>query len=159
MPTAPYPRNWLLALILALSLGGLADAAYLTAKHYTGGPVPCSITGGCETVMNSAWASIAGVPTAGFGAVYYLATFFLTILYLDARRPWALTAVFVLSAIGLAVSLALVYVMAFRLHSFCQYCLLSDLITAVLFAGTLTAFLQRRRAGADRQNAARARNA
>ena len=159
MHAAPYPRNWLLALILALSLAGLADAAYLTAKHYTGGPVPCSITGGCETVMTSRWAALGGVPTAGFGAAYYLATFFLTIFYLDSRRPWALTAIFVLSAIGLAVSLALVYVMAFLLHSFCQYCLLSDLITAVLFAGALMALVQRRRAGSDPITAARARNA
>ncbi len=138
------PRTWLLVLILVLSLAGVADAAYLTAKHYSGGPVPCSITGGCEVVMSSSWATIGGVPTAGFGAAYYLAAFFLTIFYLDARRPWTLILLLALTALGLLASLALLYLMAFVLHSYCQYCLLSDVITVLLFVATLTAVAQQR---------------
>ncbi len=142
------PRTWLLVLIVALSLAGFADAAYLTAKHYTGGPVPCSITGGCEMVMTSRWAAVAGVPTAAFGAAYYLATFFLTIAYLDLRKPWALTVLLALTAVGLAVSLALLYLMVFVIGSYCQYCLLSDIITLLLFVSALAAFSQHSSAAA-----------
>ncbi len=145
--TNARPRTWLLALIVALSLAGFADAAYLTAKHYTGGPVPCSITGGCEMVMTSRWATAGGVPTAGVGAAYYLATFLLTIGYLDARKPWMLNLVFALTAVGLVVSAALLYLMAFVIGSYCQYCLLSDIITALLFVSALTAAVQQRRSG------------
>ncbi len=139
------PRPWLLVLIVLLSLAGFADAGYLTAKHYLGGPVPCSLTGGCETVMTSRYASLGPVPTAAFGAAYYLAVFFLAILYLDARKDWALNAIFVLSAVGLAVSLALLYVMAFMIGSYCQYCLLSDFLSGCLFGLALMAVLMRRR--------------
>jgi uncharacterized membrane protein len=146
--TAPHPRTWLLALILAFSLAGLADAVYLTAKHYTGGPVPCSITGGCEEVMTSRYATLAGLPTAGFGAAYYLAAFFLTMLYLDSRCSWTLTLLLALTAAALAVSLALLYLMAFVIRSYCQYCLLSDAITLLLFVTALIAVVQQRRARA-----------
>ncbi len=140
----PNPRAWLIVLILLLSLAGFADAAYLTSKHYLGGPVPCSITGGCESVMTSRWAAVGPIPTAAFGAAYYLATFFLTILYLDSRQPWTLRLIFVSSVAALAVSLALLYLMAFVIHSYCQYCLLSDLLTAGLFAVTLISVLRSR---------------
>ncbi len=143
--TKSYPRTWLLGLILALSLVGLADAAYLTAKHYSGGPVPCSITGGCEPVMESSWATVGGVPVAALGAVYYLVTFFLTIFYLDGRKLWALKVTFVLTAMGIAVSIALICVMAFVLHAWCQYCLLSDGVSSLLFAAACWAAVQQRR--------------
>jgi uncharacterized membrane protein len=146
MAATPQPRTWLLGLILLLSLAGFADAAYLTAKHYTGGPVPCTLTGGCEDVLTSRWATLGGVPTAVFGAAYYLLTFFLTIFYLDSRKHWTLTLILALTAAALAVSLALVYLMAFVIGSYCQYCLLSDLMTALLFAASLAAVLLRRKA-------------
>ncbi len=137
--------TWLLILMLVFSLAGFADSAYLTAKHYTGGPVPCSITGGCEDVMTSRYATVGSIPTAAFGAAYYLAAFFLSIFFLDSRRPVVLTAVLALSSAALAVSLILLYLMAFVIKAYCQYCLLSDLMTAALFAASLAAFLRARR--------------
>ncbi len=141
---SPQPRAWLLVLMLVLSLAGFADAAYLTAQHYLGGPVPCSITGGCETVMTSRWAAIGPVPTAAFGAAYYLVTFFLLVSYLDSRRIWTLRLILYLSAVAVAVSLALLYLMAFVIRSYCQYCLLSDLLCAGLFAAALAVVLKSR---------------
>jgi uncharacterized membrane protein len=95
--------------------------------------------------MTSRWAQFAGVPTAAFGGAYYLAGFFLTIFYLDARRSWALRLLFALTVVALGASLALLYRMAFVLRSYCQYCLLSDFIIALLFILTLAAMLQNRR--------------
>ncbi len=135
----------LIVLMLILSLGGFADSAYLTAKHYTGGPVPCSITGGCEDVMTSRYATLGPIPTAGFGAAYYLVAFFLLIFFLDSRRPTVLTAVLALSSAALVVSLVLLYLMAFVIKAFCQYCLLSDLLTTALFATSLAVVLRARR--------------
>ncbi len=145
----PQPRTWILVLIIIVSLAGFADAAYLTAKHYLGGPVPCSITGGCETVMTSRWAAVGPIPTAAFGAAYYLATFFLVIFYIDSRQRWTLPLILVLTIIGLAVSLALLCLMAFVIGSYCQYCLLSDLLSGGLFVLALTAVLQARRSPAE----------
>ncbi len=59
----------LLAAVVAI--GGLIDAIYLTIHHLTGEKVPCSVTGGCETVLTSSYAEIAGIPLATFGAIAY----------------------------------------------------------------------------------------
>ncbi|HYJ89737.1 MAG TPA: vitamin K epoxide reductase family protein, partial [Pyrinomonadaceae bacterium] len=67
-----------LAVIVALV--GLADAIYLTIHHYTAEPVPCAITGGCEMVLTSPYAEIAGVPLAAFGAAAYFTAFALALL-------------------------------------------------------------------------------
>ena len=47
---------------------GLADALYLTIEHLAGRSVPCSVTGGCEEVLTSSYAVIAGIPLAAVGA-------------------------------------------------------------------------------------------
>ncbi len=54
----------LLAAVVALC--GVADAIYLTVHHYTGEKVPCSIVAGCEQVLTSSYAEIAGIPLAAF---------------------------------------------------------------------------------------------
>ncbi|MDQ3221115.1 MAG: hypothetical protein M3Q26_10310, partial [Acidobacteriota bacterium] len=50
------------AAAVVVALAGLVDAMYLTVKHYTEEPVPCSIIEGCEMVLTSSYAEIAGVP-------------------------------------------------------------------------------------------------
>ena len=62
-----------------LALVGLADSVYLTISHYTKEPVPCSIVEGCETVLTSSYAEVAGVPIAAFGAAAYFFAFSLAV--------------------------------------------------------------------------------
>ena len=45
MPDRVAVASWLIALMLGFSLAGFADSAYLTAKHYTGGPVQQYVLG------------------------------------------------------------------------------------------------------------------
>ena len=52
-------RSRALALIL-LSFLGLVDTLYLGIKR--GKPVPCTITTGCEEVLNSRFSAVAGIP-------------------------------------------------------------------------------------------------
>lgn len=111
-----------------LTLVGLADAIYLTYKHYTGGTVPCSIVDGCETVLTSSYSQIAGVPLAIFGAAAYAVAFSLAILAAYGNRPaWTLFGV----QVGLmAVFTAwLIYLQAYVIEAFCQFCLLSAATT------------------------------
>src|SRR5918912_4308825 len=77
---APTKGVHLLTAIALLSLIGLGDAVYLTVKHITGGIVPCTITGGCEQVLNSSYATVGGVPLALIGAIAYFTAFSLATL-------------------------------------------------------------------------------
>jgi uncharacterized membrane protein len=116
-----------------LALVGLADAVYLTVHHYTAEPVPCSIVEGCETVLTSAYAEIAGVPIAAFGALAYFAAFSLAILTVFGNRSmWLLFGV--QSFIMAAVSAYLVYLQGFVIGAFCQFCLISAATSVGLFA-------------------------
>lgn len=125
----PAPLFTLLA--TGFALVGLIDSAYLTAKHFTGGEVPCSIISGCETVLTSAYAEFYGIPTAAFGAAAYFAAFSLSLLtYYGNSRLWNLFGA--LTVAMAAVTLWLVYLQAFVIGSFCQFCLLSALTTTLL---------------------------
>jgi len=115
-----------------LALVGLADAVYLTVHHYTAEPVPCSIVEGCETVLTSAYAEIAGVPIAAFGALAYFVAFSLAILTVFGNRSmWLLFGV--QSFIMATVSAYLVYLQGFVIGAFCQFCLISAATSLGLF--------------------------
>lgn len=121
----------LLAALVALV--GLGDAIYLTIHHYTGEKVPCSVTGGCEAVLNSSYAEIGGIPLAVFGAAAYFIAFSLAILAAFGNRlMWKLFGFQV--TIMAIFSVYLLYVQKYEIREFCQYCLLSAAVCVTLFA-------------------------
>lgn len=129
-PHAPRLSR-LFALAAVLSLVGLADAIYLTVEHLTGRSVRCSVTSGCSEVLASPYATVGGYPLAAFGALAYFTAFSLaTLAAFGSERAGSLLAVLV--ALMFATSLWLLYLQAFVLHAFCQYCLLSAAITTLL---------------------------
>lgn len=115
-----------------VALAGLVDAVYLTVHHFTAEPVPCSIIEGCETVLTSPYAEIAGIPLAAFGAAAYFTAFALALLAAFGNRlMWTLFGVQV--SIMAVFTAWLLYLQAFVIGAFCQFCLLSALITITLF--------------------------
>lgn len=116
----------LLAAVIALC--GLVDAVYLTIHHYTAEPVPCGEAFDCGAVLASAYAEIGGIPLAIFGAIAYFTAFSLAILTaFGNRNVWRLFgAQVVLMA---CFSVWLIYVQAFILKAFCQFCLISAAVT------------------------------
>src|SRR5829696_8382628 len=111
-----------------VSLLGLADALYLTVEHVTGQSVLCTIIAGCSEVLSSRYAVVAGVPLAAVGAAAYFAVFSLAILAAFGYRV-AGTLLTPLIAAMFLVSLWLIYLQAFVIRQFCQYCLFSAAIT------------------------------
>jgi len=110
---------------------GLADATYLTVLALTGETAACSGQAGCQEVLGSVYARVAGIPVAVFGVAGYFSAFtfatFAACNYARARKFFALTvgALF-------AATLWLLYVQAFLLHAFCRYCLFSAAICFLL---------------------------
>jgi uncharacterized membrane protein len=137
---APPTRAAMFDVVAALlALVGLGDAVYLTVEHLTGATLQCSITHGCAEVLGSRFATVGNIPLAAVGAAAYFAVFSLAILaafgYPSARKFLA-----VLVALMFLFTLWLLYLQAFVLHAFCQYCLLSASVTTLL---ALTIILQR----------------
>jgi uncharacterized membrane protein len=129
---------------VVIGLIGLGDSVYLTVHHYTDEPVPCSIIAGCETVLTSTYAEVAGIPLAAFGAAAYFAAFSLAVLALYGNHTaWRLFGF--LTVIMAVFSGWLIYVQAVLLQAFCQFCLLSALTTFMLLVSYLISFFVRRR--------------
>ena len=110
---------------------GLADATYLTVLALTGETAACSGQAGCQEVLGSVYARVAGIPVAAFGIAGYFTAFafatFAAFNYARARKFFALT----IGAL-FAATLWLLYVQAFLLHAFCRYCLFSAAICFLL---------------------------
>lgn len=131
--------KWPYALAALLSLAGLADALYLTVEHFAGHSVPCSVTGGCEEVLTSSYAVIAGIPLAALGAAAYFSVFSLATLAIFGYRTAGIL-LRPLVAVMVLMSLWLFYLQAFVIRAFCQFCLLSAAITIGLMIVVLLAW-------------------
>lgn len=122
----------LVFLFLTVASLGLLDAGYLTAKHYLNFPVPCSITNGCEEVLTSRFAVIGGIPTALFGALYYLFVLGATAFIFLRKKPVLFQLLLLLNELGALISLVLVLIQFLDLHAYCLYCLLSAFLSFTL---------------------------
>jgi uncharacterized membrane protein len=132
-------RHWkLYATAAIVSLIGLADAIYLTVEHVTGQSVRCTIVAGCSEVLSSQYAVVRGVPLAAIGAAAYFTVFSLATLAAFGYRI-AGTLLTVVVLLMFLFSLWLIYLQAFVIHAFCQFCLLSAAVTTALTAIALFA--------------------
>jgi uncharacterized membrane protein len=113
-----------------VSIIGLADAGYLTVEHLSGRSVRCTLSG-CSEVLSSPYASIRGYPLAGVGAVAYFVVFSLATLAAFGYRGLGKLLTIIVGAMFLT-TVWLLYLQAFVIGHFCQYCLLSALVTTAL---------------------------
>ena len=119
------------SLAALVSLIGLADAIYLTIQHITGESVRCTITSGCSEVLSSPYAKIGNIPLALVGAIAYFTVFALaTLAAFQYKVVGRLLTLQVL--LMFLMTLWLLYLQAFVIHHFCQFCLLSALVTVTL---------------------------
>ncbi|MBI3985038.1 MAG: vitamin K epoxide reductase family protein [Candidatus Levybacteria bacterium] len=125
-------KNKLFLYSAILAFLGFLDATYLTIIHYRQIIPPCTI-GSCETVLNSEFATILGIPTALLGSLFYLSVIVITLLILTNYKKMYVSLFYLLATTGFGVSLFLLYIQAFVLHSFCQYCLLSAATSTGIF--------------------------
>lgn len=123
--------TYIYAAAAVVSLIGLADATYLTIEHITGQSVRCTIVSGCSEVLSSRYATVGGMPLALVGAAAYFTVFALATLAAFGYK-FAGPLLSLLVGLMVLVSLWLIYLQAFVIRSFCQYCLLSAAVTLAL---------------------------
>jgi uncharacterized membrane protein len=115
------------AAVAVLALAGVGIASYLTYTHYRG-VAPVCTTGGCEIVLSSEYAKVAGVPVAVLGLVGYVALFGTALV-----RSVEAAAVGVAIALGgLGFAAYLLYVQLAVLDAVCIWCVTSDAVMALV---------------------------
>jgi vitamin-K-epoxide reductase (warfarin-sensitive) len=139
--------SWTYIAAALLALVGLGDSIYLTVQHITGESLRCTIISGCSEVLSSQYAQVGPVPLAALGAAAYFTVFSLAILAVFGYR-FAIPLLRIVVALMFLTTLWLLYLQAFVIRHFCQYCLLSAAVTTALTATVFLPALLRRRARA-----------
>jgi uncharacterized membrane protein len=76
---------------------------------------------------------VGPVPIALVGAIFYILLLVFLFVFLQTKIKPLMTLIFFLCLACVIVAGILVYLQAFVLHAFCQYCLASEAIDALLF--------------------------
>jgi uncharacterized membrane protein len=116
--------------VALVALAGTAVAGYLTYVHYRPDALICTSSGGCETVQESSYAELVGIPVALLGLLAYLAVLALVLWDTEAAR----TAVAAIALGGAAFAVYLVALQAFVIDAWCVWCLVNDLLLVPLLA-------------------------
>lgn len=124
-------RYWL-PLTGLLALLGFADAFYLSLMHFQGSDVGCSVITGCDAVLSSEYAYLFGIPLAYLGVLYYLTVLFGSVLYYQTDSRLILKGISVVVGGGFVFTLWLFYLQAAVINAFCQFCLISALLTTLM---------------------------
>lgn len=118
-------------LLVVLAFIGLGISVYLVAKTQSPSTVICSLGGGCEKVLGSQYSKLFGLPVAGLGVLWYLVeiilawfTYYQRLLPNSYLKMWAVA--------GILFSLYLFSLEAFKIHSYCTWCLASLVIIILI---------------------------
>lgn len=151
----PWIYRWSRPIIGAIAIAGAILTAYLTITKLTGSGPACSVdaagvgSAGCGGVLNSAYATVFGLPLSLFGCLAYLsmAAFALVPLAINSDKKkglkrqlenyswWLLLA----GSIAMTVfSGYLMYVLATELKTLCPYCIGSAVFSLSLLVFTIT---------------------
>jgi len=118
-----------------VTLAGIGVAGYLSWAHFADESVICVQGGGCETVQQSSYSELAGIPVAALGLAAYLTI--LGLLVWDA--PVARLSAATLAIVGFLFGGYLVVVQLFVIDAVCVWCMANDLVIAPALA-VLTLF-------------------
>lgn len=119
-------------IILILSALGMVLSVYLTYLYYTKARATlCAVDSGCDTVRESQYSAILGIPVAVFGVIGYLSIFISSFISVSYRAKWLLLYFFSLT--GFVFSAYLTYIELFVIKAICPYCVASVfIITGIL---------------------------
>jgi uncharacterized membrane protein len=133
--------------LAVLAVAGMGVAAYLTYTHYSDTQVKCLVGHGCQTVQQSDYSTIAGVPVAllgGLAAATLLAITLGRLAGLALAVEWASLATVGLTTLSVAFAAYLTYIELFVLDAICIYCVtLASIFTASWLISLVDSFLTR----------------
>jgi len=149
----PWIYRWSRPIIGAIAIAGAILTAYLTITKLTGGGPACSAEAaagaGCGGVLNSAYATVFGLPLSLFGCLAYLSMAAFALIpwgisqennknlkkQLENSTWWLLLA----GSIAMTVfSAYLMYVLATEIQTVCPYCIGSAFFSLSLLILTIT---------------------
>lgn len=150
-PQKPFPYKYYYFPVLFLLLLGLLDTVYLAFTHYRNYTDImyssfCAITKAinCDTVAQSPWSILFGIPVALWGVFGYLiyGVLLVAVRKNTPKRMVLWNLLFLLGVLYSGTAVYFGYISASKIHSYCILCVLSYAISFLLL---LYAWIIRRR--------------
>ncbi len=131
-----------LSLYLVLALGGLINSGYLFWNHHKKKPLVCPLDHDCSIVTESKWSHLFGIRNEILGLLFFVGMLGLGLTSLTTLLPLSTTLLSTLigASLGLLFSILLVLIQSFVIKNYCFYCLISAVISALLFIVSLLLF-------------------
>jgi uncharacterized membrane protein len=137
-------------LILAvLDVIGLAIALYLSVVELGGGVPVCGPLHGCETVAQSQYSRIAGVPVAVYGVGLSLILLTLAIAWWRTNLYGLLLAHYGLSLAGVIFEIYFIYIQIAVIRAVCVWCTSYGLSLVLRFVVALIVWLRQPKPAED----------
>ena len=129
--------GFLYLVIIAAGVAGVFLSLHIHRKKRTQERLVCPIGFDCDTVIHSKYSIFLGVPLEVGGILYYAAiassySFFL--IFPDFFSVVLSRGALVISGIALLFSIYLTGVQMFVIKQWCSWCLISAVLSAVIFA-------------------------
>lgn len=144
--TAGRPTGVLAPALVLLAVAGLVISAYLLSVRLAGELPACPISGGCETVQQSEYSAIAGIPVAGIGVVFSIVLLVATAAWWRLGDRRALYVAYGLGLLGTLMVAYLTYLELFVIHAICTWCVAYGITVVAGWAGAVLAL---RRSGSE----------
>lgn len=132
--------DWLRLGMILLIVAGLGVSAYLMWGYSVpGATLACGGSSGCESVKNSVYANLWGIPLPVIGLISYGVLFVLILaqghaaIVERAWPPYIALAVFGISLAGVLYSAYLTYVELYVIYAICRWCVASAIIMVAVF--------------------------
>lgn len=120
---------------LLLATVGLVLSGYLSYVHFNPDALVCS-GDGCSIVQLSSYSKMFGIPIALFGVLLFI-TLIGAIVLRELRYAWAdtiSTGIVVLLVAAVIYWAYLTYLEANVIYAFCQWCVITSIVTVILLA-------------------------
>jgi uncharacterized membrane protein len=139
-------------ILILLGLLGFLLASHIHNKKVTKKRLICPRKSDCNSVINSDYSKIFGIPVEVLGMIYYAFTaiyygvfgiYFINLMsYPHLLDLIGYTYIFVLciSLCATLFSLYLVFIQAFKIRQWCMWCIGSAIISILIFAISLNSF-------------------
>jgi uncharacterized membrane protein len=129
--------------LVALDVVGLLIASYLSLVELQGDLPYCGPLHGCETVAQSPYARIAGVPVAVFGVGLSLSLLVLAVAWIRSGRIALLGAHYALSLVGVVFEIYFTYIEVAVIGAVCVWCATYGASLVARFAVALWVWVRR----------------
>ncbi len=133
-------------ILAVLDLIGLAIATYLSVVELGGGVPVCGPLRGCETVAQSEYSRINGIPVAVFGVILSLVLLSLAIAWWRTNLYVLLLGHYGLSLAGVIFEAYFLYLQVFVIGAVCVWCTSYGLSLILRFVIALVVWFRQRSA-------------